>query len=214
MEIERLIVGPLEVCCYIVYSPEAKEGVIIDPGDADPRIIKKVKELDLKIIAILGTHAHADHVAGVDYLRKELKAPYLVHRLDEEFFKDPTNFLMFKSWGFSENPKADKTFEEGDIIKFGNEYLEVIHTPGHSPGSCCFYNKKHKVLFTGDTLFVEAIGRADISGGNYFQMMESIQKKLLVLPEETKIYPGHDYGPKPTSTIGEEKRNNPFLQEF
>ena len=214
MKIESLIVGPLEVCCYIVYCDETKEGVIIDPGDADPRIIDKVKELGLKITAILGTHAHADHVAGVEYLRKELKAPYMVHKLDEEFFRDPANFSMFKSWGFSENPKADKVFEEGDVIKFGKEYLKVIHTPGHSPGSSCFYNEKHKVLFTGDTLFVEAVGRADLNGGNFFQMMDSIKNKLLVLPDDTKIYPGHDYGPRPTSTIGEEKENNPFLQEF
>jgi len=214
MKIERLVVGPLEVCCYIVYCPETKEGVIIDPGEADPRIVKKVKELDLKITAILGTHAHADHVLGVDYLRKELKAPYLVHRIDEEFFQDPQNFAPFRNWGFPPNPKADEVFEDGDIIKFGKEYLKVIHTPGHSPGSSCFYNEEHKALFTGDTLFVEAVGRADLPGGNYFQMIESIQSKLLVLPDDTKIFPGHDYGSKPVSTIGEEKINNPFLQEF
>lgn len=214
MKVESLIVGPLEVCCYIVYCAETKEGVIIDPGDADPRIVDKVKKLGLKIVAILGTHAHADHVAGVEYLRKELKVPYMVHKLDDEFFRDPVNFSMFKSWGFPENPKADKVLEEGDIIEFGKENLRVIHTPGHSPGSSCFYNEKHKILFTGDTLFVEAVGRADLPGGNYFQMMDSIIKKLLVLPDDTKIYPGHDYGPKPVSTIGEEKKNNPFIQEF
>lgn len=214
MKIERLIVGPLEVCCYIVYCSETMEGVVIDPGDEDPRIIEKIKELGVKIVFILGTHAHPDHIAGVNYLKKELKVPYLVHRLDEEFFRNPENFSMFRSWGFSENPPADKVFEEGEVIQFGKEFLKVIHTPGHSPGSSCFYNEKHKVLFTGDTLFVEAVGRADLSGGNYFQMMESIKNKLLILPEDTEIYPGHDYGPKPTSTIGEEKKNNPFIQEF
>ncbi len=214
MKIETVVVGNFEVCCYIVYCPDTKEGVIIDPGEADPRIVEKVKELSLKIKAILGTHAHADHVLGVNYLRKEFGAPYMVHRIDEEFFQDPENFAPFRNWGFPPNPKADKVFEDGDIIKFGKEYLKVIHTPGHSPGSCCFYNDKHGVLFTGDTLFVEAVGRADMPGGNYFQMMESIQKKLLVLPDETKIYPGHNYGSKPVSTIGEEKINNPFLQEF
>ncbi len=214
MKIERLIVGLFEVCCYIVYCPVTKEGVIIDPGDRDDRILSKVKELDLKIIAILATHAHPDHVAGVADLKEKLKVPYFVHKLDEEFFRDPNNFSMFKSWGFSENPVADKVFEEGDVIKFGKEYFRVIHTPGHSPGSSCFYNETHKILFTGDTLFVEAIGRADLTGGNYFQLMESIKNKLLVLPHETKIYPGHDYGPKSISTIGEEKRNNTFLQEF
>ena len=213
MEIKRIIVGAFEVCCYIVYCPVAKEGVIIDPGEADPAIVEEVKKLGLKIVTILGTHAHPDHVAGVEFLRKELKAPYMVHKLDDVFFQDPSNFAPFKTWGFPPNPKADKVFEDGEIIKFGNTHLKVIHTPGHSPGSCCFYNKEYKVLFTGDTLFVEGVGRADLPGGNYFQMLESIKNKLLVLPEDTQIFPGHDYGSKPVSTIGEEKINNPFLQE-
>lgn len=214
MKIERLIVGPLQVCCYIVYCEETKEGIIIDPGAPDPRILSKIKELGLNIKYILGTHAHPDHIAGVDELRKKLNAIYLIHKLDEEFFSDPSNLIEFKMMGFSENPKADKVFEEGDKIIFGKEELQIIHTPGHSPGSSCFYSPKNKIVFTGDTLFVEAVGRADLPGGNFFQMMESIKNKLLTLPEETLIYPGHDYGSKPVSTIGEEKVNNPFLQEI
>ncbi len=214
MKIERLIVGPLEVCCYIVYCEDTKEGIIIDPGASDPRILSKIKELGLNIKYILGTHAHPDHIAGVDELRKKLNAIYLIHKLDEEFFSDPSNLIEFRMMGFSENPKADKVFEEGDKIIFGKEELQIIHTPGHSPGSSCFYSPKNKIIFTGDTLFVEAVGRADLPGGNFFQMMESIKNKLLTLPEDTLIYPGHDYGPKPVSTIGEEKVNNPFLQEI
>jgi len=214
MKVERLIVGPFEVCCYIAYCEKTKEGVIIDPGFPDPRILELVKKLGLNIIAILGTHAHPDHIHGVDFLREHLKAPYKVHEIDEEFFQIPENFAPFKNWGFPPNPVADHVFKDGDIIKVGNCYLQVIHTPGHTPGSCCFYEKDSGVLFTGDTLFVGAVGRADLPGGDYFKMMNSIIEKLLPLPEDTIILPGHDYGPKPTSTLKEEKENNPFIQEF
>ncbi|MDM7202729.1 MAG: MBL fold metallo-hydrolase, partial [Thermodesulfobacteriaceae bacterium] len=117
-------------------------------------------------------------------------------------------------WGFPEIPKASSFFEDGELIKIGKKILKVIHTPGHSPGSVCFWEEEEGILFTGDTLFVQGIGRADLPGGNYKLMMESIRKRLLILPKETKIYPGHDYGPKPTSTIEEELKFNPFLQEF
>ncbi|MEZ0343536.1 MAG: MBL fold metallo-hydrolase [Caldimicrobium sp.] len=213
MKVETLIVGPLQVCCYIVYDEETLEGLIIDPGDNDPRITKTVEKLGLKPKYILGTHGHPDHILGADYLRKTFKIPFLLHRDDEKFFRDPQNFITFKIWGFPENPKADAVFEDGAVLNFGKSYLRVIHTPGHSPGSVCFYNDKEGIIFTGDTLFVEGIGRADLPGGSYKILMRSIQEKLLTLPEETIIYPGHDYGPKPISTIGHEKRFNPFLNE-
>ncbi len=214
MKVERVIVGSFEVCCYLAFCEKTGEGVIIDPGEATEELKSLIKKLDFKPVYILATHAHADHVAGVEELRKWLNIPYLVHREDEEFFSIPENFAMFRAWGFSENPKADRVFEDGDVIKFGEEYLKVIHTPGHSPGSVCFYNEENKFLFTGDTLFVGAVGRADITGGDYFKMMESIINKLLKLPEDTIIFPGHDYGIRPTSTIREEKRTNPFILEF
>ncbi|MGC8965462.1 MAG: MBL fold metallo-hydrolase [Caldimicrobium sp.] len=213
MKIETLIVGPLQVCCYIVYDEETLEAVIIDPGDNDPRIVERIEKLGLRPKYILGTHAHPDHILGADYLRKVYRIPFLLHREDEKFFREPENFLTFKLWGFPENPQADAVFEDGTLLKFGNLNLRVIHTPGHSPGSACFYNEKEGVIFTGDTLFVEGIGRADLPGGSYKLLIESIQEKLFALPEETVIYPGHDYGPKPTSTIGHEKRFNPFLNE-
>jgi len=214
MKVERLIVGGFEVCCYIVYCEQTKEGIIIDPGAEDPKILNLVENLGIKVKALLGTHGHPDHVVGVYFLKEALNIPFVLHEEDDRFFKDKTNFSFFKSWGFPENPKADITLKEGDEVLFGKERLKVIHTPGHSPGSVCLYHPENHVLFTGDTLFVEGVGRADLPGGNFFQMMNSIKEKILTLPEETVIFPGHDYGSKPISTIGEEKINNPFLEEI
>ncbi len=210
MKVEKLLVGPLEVCCYLVYCERNREGVIIDPGDEDPRIVELVDKLGIRIKHILATHAHPDHVGGVDYLRKELGATYLVHRFDAEFFKEPGNMQPFLVWGFPENPEEDEVFEDGELIIFGEEVLKVIHTPGHTPGSSCFYSEKERIVFTGDTLFVGAVGRTDLPGGNFSQMIESIKEKLFTLPEDTVIFPGHDYGPSPTSTIAREKERDIF----
>jgi len=210
MKVEKLLVGPLEVCCYLVYCERNREGVIIDPGDEDPRIVELVDKLGIRIKHILATHAHPDHVGGVDYLRKELGATYLVHRFDAEFFKEPGNMQPFLTWGFPENPEEDEVFEDGELIIFGEEVLKVIHTPGHTPGSSCFYSEKERIVFTGDTLFVGAVGRTDLPGGNFSQMIESIKEKLFTLPEDTVIFPGHDYGPSPTSTIAREKERDIF----
>ncbi len=212
-QVETLVVGPLAVCCYVVYDPESREGVVIDPGGDPEKILSRVAELGLKIKWILGTHGHADHVSAAGDLRRSLSAPYALHRADEDFFTRGEGASIFLSWGFPPNPPADETFEEGASFSFGRFSLSVIHTPGHSPGSVCFYDGG-KLLFTGDTLFVGAVGRGDLPGGDYFQMMRSIREKLLVLPEETVVLPGHDYGSRPTSTIGREKRENPFIQEF
>jgi len=215
VKVKRFIVGPFEVCSYVVFSSKGREAVIIDPGHPDENIVKFIEENQLKPLVIIATHAHADHVYGVNFLKEKFKdLKYLVHQDDAEFFSKEENFKPFKVWGFPSNPEPDEVLKDGSEVEFGGEVLKVIHTPGHSPGSCCFYSEKHGVLFTGDTLFVGAVGRADLPGGNYFQMMESIKNKLLTLPMETVIFPGHDYGPKPTSTLEDEVKSNPFIREF
>ncbi len=212
LQVETLVVGPLAVCCYLVYDPESLEGVVIDPGGEAEKILARVRELGLRVKWILGTHGHADHVAAAGEIRQALGAPYVLHRADEEFFVHGPGAGVFLSWGFPPNPPADETFQEGRTFSLGPFHLRVLHTPGHSPGSVCFYDDR-RFLFTGDTLFVGAVGRGDLPGGDYFQMLRSIREKLLVLPEDTVVFPGHDYGDRPTSTIGREKRENPFLNE-
>lgn len=214
LHIETFIIGPLQVCCYLVYDLESHEGLIVDPGDRAPQILSRIEELDLKIKYILGTHGHPDHILGADYFREKLKCPFLLHKDDDKFFQNPENFLTFKLWGFPPNPKADYYFKDGDLLHLGQNSIEVLHTPGHSPGSVCFYNAQDRFLLTGDTLFVEGIGRTDLPGGDYALLMESLKKRILSLPEETIIYPGHDYGPRSISTLKEEKIRNPFLQGF
>lgn len=214
MKVETLIVGPLQVCCYIVFDETTKEAVIIDPGDSDPRIVRTIRELSLMPRYILGTHGHPDHIMGVDYLRRELNIPFLLHSADDEFFQQKENFVTFTLWGFPPNPKADLPLHDGYVIHIGESYLIVIHTPGHSPGSVCLYAENEGFLFTGDTLFVEGIGRADLPGGDYRVMMNSLREKVFTLPEDTVIYPGHDYGSQPTSTLAHERRHNPFIRDL
>ncbi len=138
-QVETLVVGPLAVCCYLVYCPKTLEGVVIDPGGEPEKILSRIQGLGIKVKWILGTHGHADHVAAAGDLRRALGAPFALHRADDEFFRGE-GASVFVAWGFPPNPPADKTFEEGDRFAFGNFALRVIHTPGHSPGSVCFYD--------------------------------------------------------------------------
>ncbi len=214
MKFEALTVGTLAVRCYLIYCEETKEAAIVDPGGDEGRILARIKELGLKPKYILATHGHADHVCGAWWLRRKLDLPVAMHEADDAFFRREEAASIFFAWGFTPNEPADLLLKEGDLIPLGlSVNLRVIHTPGHSPGSVCFYDQE-KHLFTGDTLFVGAVGRADLPGGDFQQMLRSIKEKILPLPEETIICPGHDYGESPFSTLAQEKRSNPYIVEF
>ncbi len=213
MKWEVLTVGALAVRCYFVICPETKKAAIIDPGGDEKLILKKLEELGLTPVYILATHGHADHVCGAWYLRRELKIPVAMHESDDSFFRSSEGIALFSVWGFEPNEPADITFTEGTILEIGDIKLRVIHTPGHSPGSVCFYDGETH-LFTGDTLFVGAVGRTDLPGGNFQELLKSIETKILPLPEKTIVLPGHDYGDKPYSTLAYEKENNPYILEF
>lgn len=177
--------------CYIVGSNKTKEGMIIDPGDEAGTILQTATKggLNIKLIAI--THGHMDHTGAVEDVRKATGASVAIHKADAE---DLVRVLP-----------TDRLLNGGEKITIGDLNFEVIHTPGHSPGGICFYGKG--ALFCGDTLFQGSIGRTDL-GGNYNQLMDNIFKKLMVLPDETIVFPGHG----PETTIGDERRSNPFLQ--
>jgi glyoxylase-like metal-dependent hydrolase (beta-lactamase superfamily II) len=202
--LQKLVVGELATNCYIIGSETTKEGLIIDPADEAGVILKAIGELKLKIKYIVLTHGHPDHFGALADLKKATGAQVLVHHEDAEILELPP--MVFFGATFPQPPPADRQLEDGDTIELGDLKLKVIHTPGHTPGGICLL--ADSVLFSGDTLFNNGIGRYDLPGGNYEKLMDSLHRRVLTLPEKTVVYPGHG----PETTIGEEKRSNPYLE--
>jgi len=211
--IKQLLIGPFAVFTYIVACPQTKEGVIIDPAGENEKILAALEEEGIRVRYILNTHGHADHVLGNQALSHALSAPSCMHEADNRFFSsDGVRELSMKELGLAPAGPVEMELKDGDSLEVGTFAIKVIHTPGHSPGSVCFYVEGN--LFTGDTLFVGAAGRTDLTGGSLDTLIESIEKKILELPKGTLIWPGHDYGDTPTSTIGQEMENNPYITDF
>jgi glyoxylase-like metal-dependent hydrolase (beta-lactamase superfamily II) len=209
MNIEQIKVGFMEVFCYLVSCPRTKEALLIDPAGNEQELVDHIKEQGLRLKYIVNTHGHGDHTCGNKKVKELTGAKIIMHDLDDQAFNSPEGAEMARQWGFKPSPKADITVKDGDRIVIGDVSLEVIHTPGHSPGGICLHNHGH--VFTGDTLFVGAIGRTDLPGSSHAQFLRSIRERLLGLPPDTVVWPGHDYGARPSSTIGHEKTANPWL---
>ncbi|MGB2630606.1 MAG: MBL fold metallo-hydrolase [Candidatus Omnitrophota bacterium] len=184
--IKRFVVGPLGTNCYVVHGKDSREGLLIDPGACDPGIAAYIRDNKINVQYILNTHGHPDHVAG----NLGFGFPILIHELDESYIRPikPAWFLR-----------------DGDVITLGGIKLEIIHTPGHTPGSVSV--RSGDILFSGDTLFLEGVGRTDLPGGDHAALLKSVKEKLMVLPDSVRVFPGHG----PETTIGHEKENNPFL---
>ena len=210
MDIEQMKVGFMDVFCYIVSCTNTAEALVIDPAGDEERVADKIKEKGLNLKYIVNTHGHPDHTCGNAKLVSLTDAKIIMHEADDEMFSSPQGQAHARQWGFTPSPPADIRVKDGDMIEAGHVSLEVIHTPGHSPGGICLFGGGH--LFTGDTLFVGGIGRTDLPGASMGQFMASIKERLLVLPGDTIVWPGHDYGLKPSSTIDEEKKSNPWLK--
>lgn len=196
------------VCCYIVSCEKTNKAAIIDPGGDEEKIMDTCKRDNLEVIYIIATHGHPDHVCSIGPIQKETGAKIIMHKADAEFFGNPEVKGFFSQLGLAESPPPDILVEDGDTITIGDETLTVIHTPGHTPGGICLYNAPDCI--TGDTLFVGGVGRTDFPGGSMSELSHSIKSKLLTLPAETIVWPGHGYGGS-QSTIGEEARNNPYF---
>lgn len=197
---------------YVVFDPDSKECVVIDPGMSMPEeetaISDFIERKGLKVTNIINTHLHVDHAIGDAFMTKETGAPILAHRQDESLGQGLS--MQARMFGMSEEPEdvvISQYLEEGDVIKIGKGELEVLHVPGHSPGSIVLYDRKDGFLIAGDVLFNGSIGRTDLPGGNHASLISGIQEKLLKLPDDTKVYPGHG----PSTTIGHERKYNPFL---
>jgi len=207
LDIKKIVVGPLASNCYIIWDKKSNEGAVIDPGYDAEKIIKIIDEYKIKVKSILLTHGHFDHIGGLAKLKFNTKADIFAHK-DDLFFiqhgKESAN-----RWGFNidQPPKPDVFLKDGDIIKIGNIKLNVIHTPGHSPGGLCYLYDG--IIFVGDTLFQGSIGRTDFKDGSIVDLTNSIRNRLYSLPDDTKVYTGHG----PETTIGFEKKYNAFVKK-
>ena len=210
MEIEQMKVGYMDVFCYIVSDTLNKEAFVIDPAGDEEKVVDRINQQGLNLKYIVNTHGHPGHTCGNAKVKELTGAKIVMHEEDDRIFNSPEGQQMAKQWGFPLSPPADIVVKDDDEIVVGEVSLKVIYTPGHSPGGICLLGDGN--LFTGDTLFVGAIGRTDLPGASLSQFMDSIKDRLLTLPGETVVWPGHDYGVRPSSTIGDEKRTNPFLR--
>jgi len=212
MILKSFVVGSLGVNAFIMGCEEKKEAIVIDPAGSEDMLAQKIQELGLNLRYIVNTHGHPDHTSGNRRMKELTGAPVLMHRADDDFFRRPEAVATFRAWGFEAAPPADGFLEDGGTVQFGNISLRIIHTPGHSPGSVCLLGEGYVV--TGDTLFIDGIGRTDLPGGSMDTLLVTLREKILPLPDETVVLPGHDYGPKPTDTIGNQKKTNPYLKNL
>lgn len=208
MVLKSLVVGAFATNCYVVGSSSTGKGMIIDPGANARAILTAVQEAGLSISLIVITHAHIDHVGALRAVHEKTGARFALHEAEKSLML-AAPMRMLTSLGLTplKSPhKPDRLLKDGDGIDVGDLHFEVLYTPGHSSGGVCLLG--HGVVFSGDTLFNCGIGRTDPPGGNYDRLMKSIREKLMVLPDETVVYPGHG----PPTTIGAERRGNPFLR--
>ena len=207
MFVETLAVGPLQVNCHVVACPETRQAMVIDPGDEVPKILNVLHENNLQLTAIVNTHAHFDHVGGNKSLHEATKAPIMIHDDDVALLKRAEQQAAAYGLSSTPSPEPDRILKAGDEIHVGNLTFRVIHTPGHSPGGICLFSKGH--VFVGDTLFAGSIGRTDLPGGDFDQLIQGIREKLWPLGDETVVYSGHG----PDTSIGRERLTNPFAAE-
>ena len=206
MIVKQLPVGPIQTNCYIVGCEETKEGVVIDPGDEAGRILGEVEKDGLEIKYILNTHAHFDHVMANRALVEATGAPLALHPFDLPLLRQNGGAMVF-GIQVPPSPEPDIKLAEGDRISFGQYTFDVLFTPGHTPGHVSFYEAEVGIIFDGDVLFAGGIGRTDLPGGDYDTLINSINQKLMILPDETTVCSGHG----PVTTIGRERADNPWL---
>ncbi len=206
MFLETMVVGPLGVNCYIVGDEKARQAIVIDPGGNPRDIINAIQRHQVKVTAIVNTHAHFDHVIALTEVRAATGAPFMLHADEAKILAAAQSSSAMFGLAIRQPAPPEQWLTEGDTVSVGALTLTVLHTPGHTPGGICLSFDKGVIV--GDTLFQGSIGRTDFPGGDYATLMRSIRDKLLTLDDETLVYPGHG----PATTIGEERQINPFLR--
>ncbi len=207
MKLQTLVVGPFEVNCYLYWDERSASGVVIDPGGEENTIEKAVAAAGFQPRAILLTHGHGDHIAAVGALKERWNIPLYVGKGDKELLRTPSELVSSFYGKQVTAPPPDRLLSDEEVVSFGTFSFRVLATPGHTPGGVCYLDEREGILFCGDTLFWGSIGRTDLPGGSYEQLIASITDKILTLPDSIVCYPGH--GPK--TTVGAERVNNPFL---
>lgn len=205
MLIETLVVGPLQVNCFIVGCEMTRKAAVIDPGDEGERILAALERAGLQLEMIVNTHGHFDHAGGNLLLMERTGAQLLIHELDLPLLRRATVHAAAYGLPATPSPEPTRTVTGGETLVVGSVKLEVLHVPGHSPGGICLLADGH--LFSGDALFAGSVGRTDLPGGDHDTLIEGIRRRLLVLPDTTEVHPGHG----PDTTIGREKAANPFV---
>jgi glyoxylase-like metal-dependent hydrolase (beta-lactamase superfamily II) len=205
--LEKLTVGPFQENCYIVGDEATGTGVLFDPGDEATRIALAVEQTHLEISKIIITHAHIDHVGAVSTLVDEYACPVLMHREAEPMLRQLPSQALMMGLRFGKVPSVDGYIEDEEVVRVGDLSFAALYTPGHAPGHLAFYSADEGAVISGDALFAGSVGRVDLPGGSMDVLMQSINERLLTLPDETVVLSGHG----PETTIGEERAHNPFL---
>lgn len=206
LKVEQLLLGQVATNCYLAMNEDTKEIIIVDPADCAERIVQKVQSMGGKPVTVLLTHGHFDHIGAAENLREKYGIQIYATEQEASILTSP-QLNLSQMFGYPFTVNADVLVKDGQLLNLAGFEITVFHTPGHTQGGACYYLKEEKVLFSGDTLFQESVGRSDFPTGSMATLVRSIKDKLLVLPEETRVLPGHNY----ESTIGHEKRYNPFL---
>jgi len=205
MKYKEVVVGALETNCYLVYCEETLQCAVVDPGAEPERIFLEIAEAELKPVVIINTHGHVDHIGANWDMKDHFGVPLYIHAADSPMLGKIQQLELSLFLGAKDSPPADHLMSDGEEIKIGNSVLRVLHTPGHSPGSVSLLGDGF--LLSGDTLFFEGVGRTDLPGGSQKQLEQSLREKVMTLPDETVILPGHG----PLTSVGQERVNNPFI---
>ncbi|EOS27710.1 hypothetical protein C806_00157 [Lachnospiraceae bacterium 3-1] len=206
MKVEHHCVGQVATNCYFMINEETKEALVIDPGDSAQMLAEKLNQKGWKPQAVLLTHGHFDHAMAAKELAEMFGIEIYAHEREKDTLEDPRKNVSIMV-GNKDNYRADVYVKDGEVLELAGMEVKVLHTPGHTEGGCCYYLEKEKILFSGDTLFCQSVGRTDFPGGSMSKIVRSIKEKLMALPDEVKVYPGH----MGMTTIGSERVRNPYL---